>query len=595
MNFLKQLKNNFFLLSQVWKACPMRVILEFIGVFINLSATIGTRVVLVKLILDMLSQKRSFFDIALLIFITAMIELLNACFNSWMGQYYRPKSAIVISLYFKKKIYDHAVNMDYVCYDNKEFYNQYMLAIKESDNRAVTCLSDLCNFISSVLQIILYGGLIIISEPSLMLLAVLPAIFYGIAGSKLSEIKVERTKQTTPLERRQAYFNQAFYETKYAKEIRSTSIGKILLHHFEQNTSKMIQVIKKVSRRSIPYGLIQSSIFYGQYIGIIGYLAMRALVFRNISIGDFSLLMNSAIYLSENWRFFGYICGVVVEHGLFAKNYIDFIQLKPTIKIEKPISSIPLKREELNLKLSNVVFQYERQKNKLLYGITLSIPSGSKIALVGPNGAGKSTLVKLLLRLYDPTEGEILLDEVSIKSFEPTEYRKIFGVVFQDFQTYAISIAENILLKKLESEKEREIVEKSLEIAGLLEKVKSLPKGIETKISKEFEEDGVVFSGGELQKLAIARAVAQDPKILILDEPSSALDPIMEYEINQALLRAMRDRTVILISHRLSTVCDVDKIYLINHGVIEEQGSHDELLKKNGTYARMFLLQASQY
>ena len=214
---------------------------------------------------------------------------------------------------------------------------------------------------------------------------------------------------------------------------------------------------------------------------------------------------------------------------------------------------------------------------------------------MGYNGAGKSTLVKLIMGLYDVTEGEIRISGENIQKFEAKEYHRHFGTVFQDLQVFALSIAENVLMRKPQNDDERKLVEKALEKAHFGERLKSLPNGIDTMVSKEFDEDGVVLSGGETQKIAIARIFAQNPDIVILDEPSSALDPIAEYNMYKNMMEIEEDKTVIFISHRLSSARVADKIYMMENGTIVEEGTHDELMTLNGKYAEMFNLQAQNY
>ena len=223
----------------------------------------------------------------------------------------------------------------------------------------------------------------------------------------------------------------------------------------------------------------------------------------------------------------------------------------------------------------------------------MTVKAGQKIALVGYNGAGKSTLVKLLLRLYDVSGGDIFINGKSIKDYTLCSYRNKFGTVFQDFQLYAADIAENVLTDEY-SEGDQPRVLEALKNSGFEERLSSLKEGIHTPLTKEFDQNGINLSGGEAQKVAISRVFAKDCEIVILDEPSSALDPMTEYELNNTLMTAL-DKTVIIISHRLSTTRMADVIYMLENGEIIEQGSHDELMQTGDKYAEMFLKQAEKY
>ncbi|MBR0302862.1 MAG: ABC transporter ATP-binding protein, partial [Clostridia bacterium] len=227
-------------------------------------------------------------------------------------------------------------------------------------------------------------------------------------------------------------------------------------------------------------------------------------------------------------------------------------------------------------------------------GVSLKLERGEKVALVGANGAGKTTLIKLIMRLYDPNEGEILLDGVDIKKYDVEKYRHNIGVVFQDFNIYGASVAENVVMDKFSPDDAKD-VERALEHSGFGDKLAEMPSGIDTPLTKEFEDDGVELSGGEAQMIAIARAFFKDSGIIILDEPSSALDPISEYNFNRYMAKAARESTVIFISHRLSTTRLADRIIVLDKGGVREAGSHEELLARRGVYYEMWHAQADKY
>jgi ATP-binding cassette subfamily B protein len=285
------------------------------------------------------------------------------------------------------------------------------------------------------------------------------------------------------------------------------------------------------------------------------------------------------------------------EISLYNKKIDAFMSLKPTI-ISTGERPMPQKPSEIELK--NVSFAYSESDGKILRNINMRLNALEKTAIVGYNGAGKTTLIKLLMRLYDPTEGEILLDGVNIKEYPLDAYRAKIGTIFQDFKIFAATVKENVLLDVPETDaeekaKEDTAVMDSIEKSGFQKRLAELPAGLETELTTEFDDKGVNLSGGESQKLAVSRAFYKDANLIILDEPSSALDPIAEYSLNRSMLETAEHKTVIFISHRLSTTRIADKIYMLENGSVIESGTHSELLAAEGKYSQMWLVQAGQY
>jgi ATP-binding cassette subfamily B protein len=284
----------------------------------------------------------------------------------------------------------------------------------------------------------------------------------------------------------------------------------------------------------------------------------------------------------------------VAENGLYIANLRSFLAYRPQIAEDQPGLEITTLD---SIEFRNVSFAYAGSE-PVLQGVSFIAKQGNKMALVGHNGAGKTTIIKLLLRLYDATEGEILLNGRNIREYSVQSVRRLFGVVFQDFQVFSLSAVENVAMVEEMSDPLREKSISAMRTSGIYDKLADLPHGTDSTLTREFDSEGVVLSKGQVQKLAIARALVKDAPALILDEPSSALDPVAEHEIFEALARTYEhdaNKIVFLISHRLSAAIMADTIYVLDNGSVVERGSHEELMVMNGLYRTMYTKQAEKY
>lgn len=331
---------------------------------------------------------------------------------------------------------------------------------------------------------------------------------------------------------------------------------------------------------------------FGLYLAAQGIIIYRYIAHHAYRLSDVVTIINAAVSLQQRVYSFGWHVSEFIENGLYAENIREFLVYEPKIK-ENENGAVP-RADDNTLTLKNVSFTYEGKNEPTLKNISIDLPPKTKIALVGHNGAGKSTLVKLLMRLYDTTEGHIKMQNRDIKEYSIDSYRKKLGSVFQDYKVFAGTVGENVVMDFADNA-DRAAIIKSLAQSGLSEKLSELKNGMNTQLTKEFDEDGALMSGGEFQKIAVARVFAKKSSIAVLDEPSSALDPISEYNLNQTMMHLAENKTVIFISHRLSTTCMADRIYMLENGEIAECGSHEELMRENGKYAEMFNKQAEKY
>lgn len=310
---------------------------------------------------------------------------------------------------------------------------------------------------------------------------------------------------------------------------------------------------------------------------------------QNMSIGDFTL------YLGLSGTFSATLTEFLNSLGGFRKTSMETDDFRSFLDTaEKYETGLPLPEGRLTFEFRHVSYRYKGAEDYALKDLNLTLEAGRRLAIVGMNGAGKTTLIKLLLRLYDPTEGEILLNGTDIRKFRRSDYYRLFSPVFQDVKLFAFPMSENVSMLPPENT-DRNLAQKCLERSGLGEKLKSLPDGVDTQLLKVLYDDGVDLSGGEKQKLALARALYKNAPVVVLDEPTAALDPLAEYELYRSFDGMIQDKSAVYISHRLSSTRFCDKVAMFIGGELVEYGTHEELLAKGGEYAKMFEIQAQYY
>ena len=414
----------------------------------------------------------------------------------------------------------------------------------------------------------------------------------------LNKLNYDIRLKINPLERKRNYVSRVFYLNDYAKELRlHPAVGDELEKEFIETNDEIIKEQKKVGRKRSLLAFTRDYVV-GDFImdGLyITYLVFQAAVLHTIDYSNAVVLFNRTGSLRRGMANMADIFPKAQENSLYIDKIRAFLDYEPKIK---RLEGDKVPEGNAELCLEHVSFSYGEGLENTLNDITLKVHPGEKIAIVGYNGAGKTTLIKLLMRLYDPTDGRIVYHGRDIREYSPYEYHNRFGVVFQDYQMYGATLSENVAMEWMddkELENRKQGITDALDRAGFGRRLKSLSKGLDTPVTTEFDKEGINFSGGESQKIAISRAFYKNADILIMDEPSSALDPIAEYELNKAMESAAKGKTVFYISHRLSTTRDADRIILLENGRIAEEGTHESLLEKNGRYAEMWHVQAGRY
>lgn len=509
------------------------------------------------------------------------------------GWSFRSKPKLYAAL--KNKMYEKASQIDLSCYDDPAYYNDFVLSVAESESSIDRFLVT-CNTLMQGLTVLFTTGVFfLVTDATGVLFVLVSFVLRFVMAKVLNKLNYKVRLKVNPIERKRNYVSRVFYLNDYAKELRlHPRVGDKLEKEFEEANDDIIKEQKKVGKKRT-FLIFSRDYLVGDFIMdalYITYLVFQAAVTHSIDYSDAVILFNRAGSLRGGMARMADLIPQAQENSLYVDKIRKFLDYEPIIK-DKVGEAVPT--EGSDIVLENVTFRYNEKADPVISDISLRVKKGEKIAIVGYNGAGKTTLIKLLMRLYDPAQGRIVYHGKDIREFNPKEYRHRIGVVFQDYQLYAASLGENVVMKEAQSRVAEDEVISALEKAGFGERFRTLPLGLETQVTAEFDKDGINFSGGESQKIAISRAFYKDADILIMDEPSSALDPIAEYELNKAMESAAKGKTVFYISHRLSTTRDADRIILLENGRIEEEGTHESLLAMNGKYAQMWKVQAGRY
>ncbi len=569
---------------------PIAFLLRFLLELINtvVSFIVGTYVI--RYIINSFEAGFDFKSIALSVIVMIAVPLGFQLLINPLITIVEDVAFIKVERRVLGRLYDKCTEVELACFENPEFYDKYVKATGEITWRMWNLTWAVSNLFSAIVGMLLYGSLLFTMDPAFIVFAILP-LFGTFIKRKANVLWHKHTTEDREHHRRAQYAQRVFYSGDYAKELRLSNARAFLLERYEKASDGRVEVVQK-------YG-VKETLLELAHTGLqsiitnplaIAYAVWRTVVSATLGMGDCAVVINSVSSLTSTFtqitdRYFR-----AHEHALFFEDFRAFMEYEPKMK-DLPDAVSPRRG---TLRLDNVSFHYEGSDSLVLKNISMEIGKNEKIALVGHNGAGKSTLIKLLLRLYEPTEGKISLDGVELNQLRLNEYRAMFSVVFQDFKTISLPVAENVLMRPRQEGDDERVID-ALKKSGAYERIMELPNGIETMLTKEFDEDGAVLSVGQGQKVAIAHAFLKNAPFIILDEPSSALDPVAENEMYNNMMRAGEGKAMIFISHRLSSAVSADKIYMLEHGEVVESGTHAELMELNGKYADMFKKQAQNY
>lgn len=588
----------------VWSASPPLTIL--LGVlnlmqgFIPAASVSVTALVIDSVVRAIQSPTHSMsmvlFFVALQLGITLLSSLLSTLSN--IAQQLMQEQ---VSNRIQYDILKKAATLDLAFFENPEFYDKMRQAANQSLYQPVSMISQTFDLFRTTVTLISLIALLVTLAWWLAIIALLvpiPAFFsstrYGWRGFQL-------VRRQSPERRLMAYFVTLMTTDIYNKEIKLFNLSKFFTERFWSLATKLYQQDKQllVRRYSLNFGWTSLTMIANSAIYL--YVAFQT-VLRHITLGQLTLYTQAAVQVGQNFQGLLNDISSTYENTLYINTLFEFLEYEP--KIMSPAEPQPVdppgEVDGLDIEFRDVSFTYpgkDPETEAALKHVSFTIRAGEAVALVGRNGAGKTTLVKLLTRLYDPDEGEILIGGRNIKEYDLEELREQVGVIFQDYVTYFMTAHDNIGIGRVDKIEERELVQVAASKSGANQVIERLPSGYDTMLGRWFKDvkESTQLSGGEWQKIALARAFMRDARILVLDEPTSSLDAQAEYEIFTHFRTLTRGKTAVFISHRFSTVRLADLIFVIENGALIESGSHQELIALDGRYASLFNLQAEAY
>lgn len=580
-------RNTAWLLAAAWKVSP-----RFVATFFASALSNALWGILdawyIKEIFNRLDGGAPFGEILRLILVVTLLTALFAFVNRFAWTVAFERQRLMLRCGLQLKLFDHAISLDLGKYEIPEFYNDFIWSLNSADNTVNAVLNTLWQMIMR-----LTGGtaifVILLDLDLLVAAVVLASAGIGIVCSAyVKKQNYEYDMACRRARRVSDYVCRVHDMPDYAKELRISEASTVLDKLYEESLGERRSVIGKYKRRAALCGMIWNTTGAVKDNGLLLLLLYQLLVAKTLPLGGFALAVTAS------WRVSSALKTLFNAFTDLSKQSLYIDKLRVFLDTETAVPSGVVQPGDFeSIEFCHVGFAYA-DGTPVLHDVSFRIDKGRKIALVGYNGAGKTTLIKLLMRFYDVTDGEILYNGTDIRDYDLVAYRAKIAAVFQDYKIFAATVAENVA-GGVCAEEDRPRVTAALNEATFGDRLAKLDDGIDTPLTREFDERGVNLSGGEAQKIAIARAFFRRAAVTVMDEPSAALDPVAEYELNAHIRGALEEDTVFFISHRLSTTRDADEIFVLDGGSVAEHGSHDALMRRGGIYASLFNLQAEKY
>ena len=529
------------------------------------------------------------------IIILALLQLVLAAASSLFTTLANISQQLLqerVSLGVQLLVMEQAGRLDLGFFEDAKSYDMLQQAQQEAASRPVQMVSGTFGLVRTALTFVSMLGLLLQLEWFLALIALLAPIPSFISSSRYGWMGYMMMRRQSPERRRMNYLTTLLTTDTYSKEISVFTLASFFTSRFRKLADTYYNEQQRLVVRRYLAGFAWGSLTIIVSSGTYLYVALLA-VHGKVTLGDLTLFTGAATSVQSNFQSLLSGLSSMYENNLYLNTLFDLLKVEP--QVHKPDLPVPVQRPfTKGIEFKHVTYRYKGAEQPALDDVSFTISPGETVAIVGRNGAGKTTLVKLVARLYDPEAGEVLIDGHDVREYDPDDLRSEIGLIFQDYVTYYLSARENIGVGRLDRIDDMEAVRGAAERGGATSLIERLPEGYEALLGRWFDQ-GHQLSGGEWQKVALSRAFMRDAQILILDEPTAALDAKAEYELFARLRDLTKGRTAIYISHRFSTVRMADRILVIEHGRLVEQGSHDELMRLNGRYAELFTLQAAAY